>query len=291
MQQASSPESVATRVPEGRYSYYRRCQVFRRNGEQCKAPAENGEQICHGHAGQQATAVRRERERRAVLAEAVAQMRRKGRPEFEAKDLFMDFNGIQVTLAVMAQALIDGRIDCKTAGRLAVGLQMASKLLWMIHRRGTSTTETRRHGEQPRAGKNWAANEDEETRKPLPLIHTDLKKRAKAEEPSLATETRMYEEIQILPQISADERRLNREKASTTKDTRSTPLSQAQGRSGQATEHEGAGEMNPVQLAKNAGNTKRSGIAPAEVIVIRSAERVDIHAERAKGPPGWARAA
>jgi hypothetical protein len=120
-----------------------------------------------------------------------------------------------------------------------VGLQMASKLLWMIHRKG-------------REGRKGN---------------------------------------QVSPQISADERRLNREKASTTKDTRSTPLSQAQGRSGQATEHEGAGEMNPVQLAKNAGNTKRSGIAPAEVIVIRSAERVDIHAEKAKGPPGWARAA
>src|SRR5262249_30766066 len=40
---------------------------------------------------------------------------------------------IQVTIVVMAQALIEGRIDCRTAGRLAVGLQTASKLLWMIH--------------------------------------------------------------------------------------------------------------------------------------------------------------
>ncbi len=130
-----------SKAPEPRYAYYRRCQVFRKNGEQCKAPAEIGAQICYAHAGQLATAVRREIERRAVLAEAVAEMRRRGRPEFEAKDLFMDFKGIQVTLAVMAQALIDGRIDCKTAGRLAVGLQMASKLLWTIHRKGTSTTE------------------------------------------------------------------------------------------------------------------------------------------------------
>lgn len=58
------------RVPEARYSYYRRCQIFRKGGEQCKAPAEKGSHICYAHAGQLAAAVRRERERRAVLAEA-----------------------------------------------------------------------------------------------------------------------------------------------------------------------------------------------------------------------------
>jgi hypothetical protein len=119
-------------------------------------------------------AMRRERERRAVLAEAVAQMRRRGRPEFEAKDLFMDFNGIQVTLAVMAQALIDGRIDCKTAGRLAVDLQTVSKLLWMIHRTKPKTsprinTDDTDLKKPPKAlvvnaGKNWSANHREETR-------------------------------------------------------------------------------------------------------------------------------
>ena len=81
-------------------------------------------------------ALRRERERQAVLAEAVAEMRKRGRPEFEAKELFMDFKGIQMTLAVMAQALIDGRIDCKTAGRLLVQLQTVSKLLRIVHRKG-----------------------------------------------------------------------------------------------------------------------------------------------------------
>jgi hypothetical protein len=55
------------RVPEARYAYYRRCQVFRKGGEQCKAPAEKGSHICYAHAGQLAMAVRRERERRAVL--------------------------------------------------------------------------------------------------------------------------------------------------------------------------------------------------------------------------------
>ena len=35
----------------------------------------DGHAICHAHAGQLAMAVRRERERRAMLAEAVAEMR------------------------------------------------------------------------------------------------------------------------------------------------------------------------------------------------------------------------
>ena len=151
------------RIPEARYSYYRRCQVFRRNGEQCKAPAEKGAQICHAHAAQHAMAFRRDLERRVVLAEAVAQMRRQGWPECELADLWTDFKGIQVTLAVVSRALITGKIDCKTAGRLLVHLQTMSKLLRMVHRR-TSTTEARRHGEK-----------------------------------------------QGLPQICADERRLNRE--------------------------------------------------------------------------------
>jgi len=191
------------KVPEARYSYYRRCQVFRKGGEQCKAPAEKGSHICYAHAGQLAMAVRRERERRAVLAEAVAQMRKRGRPECEMADLFMDFKGINVTLAVMAQALIEGRIDCKTAGRLVVQLQTVSKLLWVLHRKGTQrtatalttkdtkehkgqktlsrinadgadmkepaqepslTAEARRRGEQPRAERDWAADEREQTR-------------------------------------------------------------------------------------------------------------------------------
>lgn len=124
-------------------------------------------------------------------------MRRRGRPEFEAKDLFMDFKGINLTLAVMARALIGGRIDCKTAGRLVVQLQTFSKLLWTIHRAKTKTlplintdnadlkkakanltTEAQRQsphqartglvgdpgGEQPKATESWAANRREETR-------------------------------------------------------------------------------------------------------------------------------
>lgn len=188
------------RVPEARYAYYRRCQVFRRGGEQCKAPAEKGSHICYAHAGQLAMAVRRERERQAVLAEAVAQMRKRGNPECEMADLFMDFKGINMTLAVMMKAVIAGRIDCKTAGRLVVQLQTVSKLLWIYHREAQRTTkalttkdtkehegrknlplintdnadlreakasltaEARSRGEEPNKERNWAANERERIR-------------------------------------------------------------------------------------------------------------------------------
>src|ERR1051325_4685622 len=115
---SSEHQCGARMAPEARYAYYRRCQVFRKGGEQCKAPAEKGSHICYAHAGQLATAFRRDLERQIVLAEAVAQMRKRGKPECEAADLFTDFNGIQIMLAVTAQAVIEGRIDCKTAGRL-----------------------------------------------------------------------------------------------------------------------------------------------------------------------------
>jgi hypothetical protein len=198
MQQLETQQSdmlkATRRVPEARYAYYRRCQVFRRGGEQCKAPAEKGSHICYAHAGQAALAVRRERERQAVLAEAVAQMRKQGRPDCEMADLFMDFKGINVTLAVMAQAVIDGRVDCKTAGRLVVQLQTVSKLLWMMKTKNSPlihtdnadlrkaktnlTAEAQRRsphqartglvgdpgGEESRTKKSWAANEREETR-------------------------------------------------------------------------------------------------------------------------------
>jgi len=180
-------ESESVRTPEARYAYYRRCQVFRKNGEQCKAPAEKDSHICYAHAGQQAMTLRRKLQLMVVLAEVARRMRERGKPEFEVADIFMDFNAIQMTLPVMAQALIDGRIDCKTAGRLAVGLQTAAKLLRMMRRKGRQenrvspqisaderrldkpgekahlTTEARRHKEQPNAAKTWATNRREET--------------------------------------------------------------------------------------------------------------------------------
>jgi len=261
MEDRYSPEHLKERrkeqVPEARYAYYRRCQVFRKGGEQCKAPAETGSLICHAHAGQLTTAVRRERERRAVLEEAAAEMRRRGNPEFEAKDLFMDLKGIQVTIAVMARALIRGRIDCKTGGRLVVQLQTASKLLRMMQR--TSTTKGRRD--------------------PLHQARTGLVGNPGGEEPRL-------------PRICADERRLSREKDPTTKDTRSTSLSQDQGRSGQAKKHK---ELREVFLLPRAPEVKAERNWPAN-----RREKICLMAELAAfthirgwphGPPARTRAA
>jgi hypothetical protein len=172
------------RVPEARYAYYRRCQVFRRGGVQCKAPAVKGSHICHAHAGQLAMAVRRERERRAVLEEAVAQMRKRGRPECQIADLFMDFKGINVTLAVMMQAVIDGRIDCKTAGRLVVQLQTVSKLLWMLHRKG------REGRKEKRVSPQICADERRLKTRTTPLINTDGTDLKRSENQNLTVEAR-----------------------------------------------------------------------------------------------------
>jgi hypothetical protein len=227
MAEMSVAKSVM-RVPEALYAYYRRCQVFRRNGAQCKAPAEKGSRICHAHAGQLAMAVRRERECRAVLAEAVAEMRRRGRPDCEMADLLTDFKGIQVTTAVMARALIKGAIDCKTAGQMVVHLQTFSKLLWQIHRKTKSTTEARRHGEK-QGSPQICADERRlgkpKTRKDLPLIHTDLKKLPKAKSlPRIHADGADWTELlwkihrkerkekHISPQICTDERRLSKPK-------------------------------------------------------------------------------
>jgi hypothetical protein len=185
------------KVPEARYSYYRRCQIFRRNGEQCKAPAEKGAHICHAHAGQQTTVFRRDLERRIVLAEAVAEMRRRGRPECQMGDLLTDFKGIQVTLAVMAKALIDGRIDCKTAGRLVVQLQMISKLLWQIHRqeregRKENQISAQICADERRLSKEEAfiakVTKEHEEHQTLPLINTgDINQKKPSVEMSWAT--------------------------------------------------------------------------------------------------------
>jgi hypothetical protein len=184
-------ETAAQPIPEARYAYYRRCQVFRKRRGQCKAPAEKGSRICYAHAGQLATAQHRERERQAVLAEAVAQMRQRGKPDCEMADLFMDLKSINMTVAVMAKALIAGRIDCKTAGRLLVQLQTVSKLLRMMRS------------------------------KPLPRINTDNTYLQKAKA-NLTTESLRYgEQPKSLPLINTDDTDLREAKASLTAEARS----------------------------------------------------------------------
>jgi hypothetical protein len=184
---SAASDRVPDRSPEARYSYYRRCQVFRRNGEQCKAPAEKGASICHAHAAQQAMAFRRELERQIVLAEAVAEMRKRGRPACVIADLLADFKGIQVTLAVVAKALIVGRIDCKTAGRLLVQLQTMSKVLWMLKKTKTlPQINTNNTDMEEVIAENGAANELEKKRVYL------IPSRVGAENAELKSQTEKY---------------------------------------------------------------------------------------------------
>src|SRR5260370_13199617 len=108
MQIRNQPQTITElRMPEPRYAYYRRCQQFRKNGEQCKAPALKGGHICYQHAEQAATVLRRQESLRAL----------------RLPSQFNDFRSIQRAIAEAARALIDGRIDSKTAGRLAIALQ------------------------------------------------------------------------------------------------------------------------------------------------------------------------
>lgn len=103
-----------TRI-EDRYAYYRRCRVFRRNGEQCKAPAMKGTHICYKHLQHAEMEQRWKLQREKLLSQ----------PGLG----FGDFCSIQRTISAASQAMVDDSIDLKVAGRLMVELQMAIKLL------------------------------------------------------------------------------------------------------------------------------------------------------------------
>jgi hypothetical protein len=188
-------------------------------------------------------------------------MRLRGKPEFKAADLFMDFKGIQVTLAVMAQALIDGRIDCKTAGRLAVGLQTASKLLWMMHRKG-------REG---RKGNQIS-----------PQIFADERRSSQREE---------LPELFVLPkslEINAGKNwgETSSFKSKQGEETRIALVAELSAFA------DGRGAPPEVRTGQGA---KRFGIAAiaktADIVAIRRAEKADSYGERVHGPPEWVRAA
>ena len=96
---------------EERYAYYRRCQYFRENGQQCKAPAlramECGEaefregKLCWAHARQASQERTRAEQRRELLS---------------APGMgFRDIKSIQRTIAAVGEALMENGIDEKTA--------------------------------------------------------------------------------------------------------------------------------------------------------------------------------
>jgi hypothetical protein len=94
---------------EKRYGYYRRCQTFRRNGEQCKAPAMKGDSLCYKHAQEADLEQRRQMMRRRF---ALPPLR--------------DLKTVQRSLGEVAKAIIDNRIDEDYASELLQELERAS---------------------------------------------------------------------------------------------------------------------------------------------------------------------
>jgi hypothetical protein len=124
-------------APEPRYAYYRRCQQFRRNGEQCRAPAMKGEHICHRHAEQADMERRRAEQRREILSRPGAGLG--------------SFRAIQRTIGELTGAILAGSIDHKTAGRLIVDIQMAIRLQKMLTTDANTPTSQHRACWGPRA--------------------------------------------------------------------------------------------------------------------------------------------
>src|ERR1041385_6533194 len=93
-------------IVEERYGYYRRCQRFRRNGQQCKAPAMKDADVCYKHQGQ-------------------ADIERRRRAQFTLPPL-VDLKTVQRVIGDVAQALIGDRIDEDYAGELLQKLENAS---------------------------------------------------------------------------------------------------------------------------------------------------------------------
>jgi hypothetical protein len=110
MQNESHALNKPELTPEPRYAYYRRCQRFRNNGLQCKAPALKGKSLCYKHDEQEAVAQRRE--------QAVRELGLHGKSN-DPRNMLED-------LWKVARALVDDQIDAKTTRRLLVELQRKS---------------------------------------------------------------------------------------------------------------------------------------------------------------------
>ena len=96
-------------IVEERYGYYRRCQRFRRNGQQCKAPAMKDTDRCYKHQEQ-------------------ADIERRRRAQYTLPPL-VDLKTVQRALGDVAQGLMQGGIDEDYAGELLHKLERASIVL------------------------------------------------------------------------------------------------------------------------------------------------------------------
>jgi hypothetical protein len=100
-----------------RYGYYRRCLTFRRNGEQCKAPAMKGDSLCYKHA-----------------QEADLEQRRQTMRQGFALPPLRDLKTVQTCLSNVTRAIIEDRIDEDYAAELLQKLERASMALRRVAR-------------------------------------------------------------------------------------------------------------------------------------------------------------
>jgi hypothetical protein len=96
-------------IIEARYGYYRRCQRFRKNGQQCKAPAMKDADVCYKHEGQ-------------------ADIERRRRAQYTLPPL-VNLATVQRAIGEVTQALWQDRIDTDYAGELLQKLERASMVL------------------------------------------------------------------------------------------------------------------------------------------------------------------
>jgi hypothetical protein len=99
-------EALQGQIVEERHGYYRRCQRFRRNGQQCKAPALKGSDRCYKH--QEQADIEQRRQKQFTLLPLV------------------DLKTVQREIRNVAQALLNDRIDEDYAGELLQELERAS---------------------------------------------------------------------------------------------------------------------------------------------------------------------
>jgi hypothetical protein len=102
-------EALQGQIVEARYGYYRRCQRFRKNGQQCKAPAMKDADVCYKHQGQ-------------------ADIERRQRAQYTLPPL-VDLATVQRSIGDVTQALWQDRIDEDYASELLQKLERASMVL------------------------------------------------------------------------------------------------------------------------------------------------------------------
>lgn len=96
-------------MPEARYGYYRRCQRFRKNGQQCKAPAMKDADVCYKH-------------------QQRADIERRRRVQYTLPPL-VDLATVRRAIGDVMQGLWQDRIDEDYAGELLQELESASMAL------------------------------------------------------------------------------------------------------------------------------------------------------------------